>query len=446
MPDLHVPWLDRDTIHLPETWKVQQVARPSIRPAGEDWRDRIAVSLSQPDSGPPLSRLLSARPGARVVLLVEDATRHSPLPDILDILLRELTHARVSEDRVEVFFCTGMHPAMSDEQARQKLGHWADRLRWRSNPWSDETRYRRLGRVGRMDVYIDRAVADADLRIVVSSVSPHLQAGFGGGAKMFLPGAASLETIRSLHRLGIGRRFRQLVGTDASTNPMRSAIDAGAELIDRAHGVTFALQYVLDTDDKPAVIGAGRLLPTQQMLAKQCSVSYGVAVDEPADIVIANAAPRDYDLWQSFKAIANTLWAVRRHGVIVCLSACPHGREGMDVPRWPLSPAATRRVVQTLGPTALASMLTRFVPSLSGDAAFFVRLALQVLHRNPIVLVSPPLAEAGGFPGLPIYAELADGIEAAGRLLGDGPQRVVGFPAGGVTYPVPTVRGRSAGT
>lgn len=112
--------------------------------------------------------------------------------------------------------------------------------------------------------------------------------------------------------------------------------------------------------------------------------------------------------------------------------------QGMHVPRWPISPAWMRRIVRWLGPETLSSLITRLVPRLAGDAAFFISIATQTLHRNPIVLVSPILHATGGkFPGIDLFADPAEAMALADELLGGGPQRVIVFPTGGTTYPVP---------
>jgi hypothetical protein len=218
---------------------------------------------------------------------------------------------------------------------------------------------------------------------------------------------------------------------------MRRAIDAGGELMERAGGTTFALQYLLDGEDRPAAIAAGEPTAGHRMLLKQCATSSSVMLTGQADVLIANAHPRDHDLWQAFKCIANTRAAARPGGVIVALARCEAGLGEMPVPRWPLSARWTRRIVRSLAPAGVASLLTRLVPHLAGDAAFFVRLALHTLHRNPLLLVSPALHEAGArFPGLEVFGRAEDAFAAARRLLGAGPQRVVVFPAGGTTYPI----------
>jgi len=440
MPRVSVPW-GRDELgfSLPEHWAVAQVASPSLKPAPANWPRRLAVALTQPVAGEPLGRILAARTHARVALIVEDVTRHSPLPEILRVLMREVRHARIRDEQIEVVFATGMHAPMTRDQARQKLGPAMDGVRWRCNPWHDRTAYEYLGQADRVPVWLDRGVAQADVRILITSVSPHLQAGFGGGYKMYVPGCAPLETIRALHRLGLERTARQPAGPHAAGNAMRRAIDAAGKLVDSAGGRSFAVQYLLDEHDRPTSLAVGDVVPTHRMLRKQCSVACGVVTAETADVVITNAHPRDFDLWQCLKCIPNTHRAARPNGVIICLARCEAGLYGMRVPPWPLGPVWTRRLLRLFGPEAFSGLLMRLLPSLAGEAAFFVRLAARALCRNPILMVSPALHAAGaGFPGLHVLADPADAVAAADRLLPEGPRRVIIFPSGGVTFPIPT--------
>ena len=48
-------------------------------------------------------------------------------------------------------------------------------------------------------VYLNRHFLDADLRIVVGGAVPHNETGFGGGAKMVVPGLAGRLTIAHFH-------------------------------------------------------------------------------------------------------------------------------------------------------------------------------------------------------------------------------------------------------
>ncbi len=441
MAKLRFPVHEGDlSLDLPSNWHLQKVASPQLRPAWEDWPQRLSELLSSRSGGESFTQLLSRHRDDPIILVVEDITRHSPIESILNVLMPEIQHAGIEDEQLEVLFAVGMHPEMTTSQAQEKLGVWATRLKWRSNPWRNPKEYETLGQCNQVPIDLDRRLVQAPLRIVISSVSPHLQAGFGGGAKMLLPGCASLESIRHLHRLGLARTPRQLVGTDGMTNPMRQAIDRAGQLLQQAGGNVYSIQFVLDENNQPSTLGAGPLESTQRMLAKHCSVACGVLLGEPADIVISNAYPRDFDLWQSFKAVAHSQWAVRPGGVVVCVTQCPAGRNGMDPPSWPLSPKWTRRVVRYLGSHALASTLTRLVPRLAGDAAFFVRLAMQAIERNSIIFVSPTLHEEGPFPGVEICRTLDEAAGICDDLLSVDRPRVTAFPMGGVTYPIPRRR------
>ena len=115
--------------------------------------------------------------------------------------------------------------------------------------------------------------------------------------------------------------------------------------------------------------------------------------------------------------------------------------EGMDVPRWPLGPTWTRRILRLLGPDSLCSLITRLMPHLAADAGFFIRMAAQTLHRNPVLVVSPALANLPRpFPGLQTFAAPGDAFAAADAMLKGDSRRVTIFPAGGITFPIPTPR------
>ncbi len=443
MADVSLPWGDQTlTVQLPADWTVQQTASPTLPPARPDWPEHLARALAQPEGTPPLAKLLAARRTRKIVLIVEDLTRHSPLPEVLKPIFRELDHARIPRENVEILFATGMHPPLRPAEVARKIGpELAASVSWRCNPWQDRDAYVSLERIsvpgaGKVELLLDRGALSADLRILVSSVSPHLQAGFGGGFKMLVPGCAHGQTIRQLHRAAVPRELRQQVGQNGSANRMRRLIDAAGPVIEAAHGRTFGVQYLLDAADQVAAVAAGDVASCQRMLAKQCAAGCGIVVDAPADVVISNAFPRDFDLWQGFKTIVNTCWAVRDNGVLICLARCPGGIQ-MPTFHLPIPARWVRRVVRLLRANVLGSLLTRLVPRMAGDAAFFVRLAAQVVERIAVIMVAPAAVQAGWkMLGLPVVAGPAEAIAAAEEELGRGPKRVIVFPAGGISYPL----------
>jgi len=440
MADLSVPWRgEKLRLSLPNRWVLQQVAQPEMNDASADWPQRLSDALAQPATGQPLAKLLRDKPRSRVAVMVEDVTRGGPLATILDRLLRETRFAGIDDDHIEIVFATGMHPPMLSAQVEAALGQISHAVTWRCNDSRRDERHVRIGKVGKVDVRIDRGVAEADLRIMISSVSPHFQAGFGGGYRLLVPGCAAIQTIRQLTRLGMNRRGRQLVGTEAAENPLRTTIDAVGALLDQGDGQSFAIQYLPDRAGQPVNIAAGHMVPTQRMLAKQCAVACGVVMTAPADVLITNAYPRNFDLCQSLKCVANTQHAVRPGGVILCLADTEIGLRDMRLPAWPLNPTWTRRLVRFIGPEAVCSLARRLVPSLARDADPYFLLAARILYRNPIVMYAPALHKAGlRLPGIHVVGDLQDAYGTIETLLPASSPRVIAFPAGGATFPVLT--------
>ncbi len=440
--DIKVPWGDGElAFAIPDDWTLLQMAEPEHKVASADWPDRLANSLDKPVAGESLAKLLAdvAAAGGKVCVVVEDITRHSPLPEILPLLLREFKYSGITDSQVVFMMAGGMHPAISRRQMAEKLGgEILERFDVRFNPWHDESQYVCVGTINGKDVRIARDVAMSDLRIVVSSVSAHLQAGFGGGYKMFYPGCSEIWSIRALHKTGVNRYgIRQMVGTVPPRNKMRQVIDAAGRLTDAYHGRTFMVQYLLDDNDLPSAIACGDPLPVHEMLTKQSAVSCGVVCGTQADILITNSHPRDHDLWQCFKAIPNTCWAARPGGVVICLARCPEGLNEMKTLNWPLSPLWTRRIIRWIGAGNIAQMVDRMVTRIAGDSSWFLRLATQILQRNPIYMVSPSLMERSeGFPGIALFGTVEEALDSARRLLGGGPQRVAVYPWGGASYPI----------
>ena len=179
MADISIPWGDQTlTAPLPADWTVQQVAIPAIPSSGEDWIERLADAIAQPEGMPPLGKLLTARSDGRIVVIVEDLTRHSPLPVILETVFREFHHAGIPDENIEIFFATGMHPPMSPEEVAGKIGSGlAENIAWRCNPWRDRDAYVNLGVVraggATIDLLVDSGVKPIG-RVAIGTVKGDL--------------------------------------------------------------------------------------------------------------------------------------------------------------------------------------------------------------------------------------------------------------------------------
>ena len=154
------------------------------------------------------------------------------------------------------------------------------------------------------------------MRISIGSVLPHLQAGFGGGYKLILPGTSHGSTLGALHRQGLGRGATP-AGCSAATaaeNPMRRAIrrgggTVGSVLLDQPPAWRARGRFSRSAAGHPDA-GAG----PPRGRGPAALRGPGAA---PADLVVAGNHPWPGDPMQSFKVLLQHRAACRKGGVLV---------------------------------------------------------------------------------------------------------------------------------
>ncbi|HEX8203989.1 MAG TPA: lactate racemase domain-containing protein, partial [Isosphaeraceae bacterium] len=218
-----IPWDDRRplTLELPPTWPAADVVWPDLDGDLDDYPAALGRALDEPEGGLRLDGL--ARPGTTVAIVVDDPSRWTPVREALPILLGRLHAAGIRARDVSISVGVGRHLAVDAEAMRLRVGaDVAASYRCFSPPVDDRSRYDDLGRTpGGVPVRVFRPVAEADVRILIGSVLPHLQAGFGGGYKLIFPGTSHRTTLGALHRMGLGGDAGRLLGGEADQNPMR---------------------------------------------------------------------------------------------------------------------------------------------------------------------------------------------------------------------------------
>jgi nickel-dependent lactate racemase len=186
--------------------------------------------------------------GKKVCVLVPDATRSCPLPQLLDGVHQAL-HGRVAE--LTFMVALGTHPAMPEDRLAALFGYPPGRseVRYpgvmiRNHEWwlpetlvsvgvipGDELAELSEGRLtGPVDVRLNRAVVDADVTLVVGPVFPHEVVGFSGGNKYLFPGVAGQEVIDVSHWLGALISSAEIIGARGVT-PVRALINRAASMV-----------------------------------------------------------------------------------------------------------------------------------------------------------------------------------------------------------------------
>ncbi|HID91124.1 TPA: DUF2088 domain-containing protein, partial [Candidatus Bathyarchaeota archaeon] len=198
--EVWLPYGDTEVCATLDTRRLLGILRPRDAPGVDDPRAEIDRALDHPIGSERLERI--AKPGDRVSIAVDDHTRPTPSRLILPPVLERLGDVGVDERDVTVIFACGSHRPVRDDEAARILGK---EVAGRLSVMSHDCRAKDLVHVGRTslgtDVYVNRAFAEADVRILTGDVDLHYYAGYGGGRKSVLPGLAGYSSIQHNHRM-----------------------------------------------------------------------------------------------------------------------------------------------------------------------------------------------------------------------------------------------------
>jgi lactate racemase len=297
------------------------VVWPNYTAPAPDATQEVRRALRNPVSGLPLRML--AKPGQSVAISICDGTRPQPRQIVLPAILEELDGLVALEDIV-VLVATGTHRGNTPQELAEMLGEEVLRaVSVVNHDARDDTSLAWMGRHGAdVPVWLNRQWAEADLRITTGFVEPHFFAGFSGGPKMVAPGLAGLETVLTLHDAArIAHPSARWGITEG--NPIHDDVRA----IATATGVDFALDVILDADQRVVQAFGGQLLP---MHAAACVVAKHVAMralTERYDVVITSNAgyPLDQNLYQAVKGMSAAAQIVKDGGTIICAAECRDG-------------------------------------------------------------------------------------------------------------------------
>jgi hypothetical protein len=171
---------------------------------------------------------------------------------------------------------------------------------------------------------VNRTFAEADLKILLGSVVPHAFAGYSGGAKMVLPGLSDLDSIEWTHK-AVLMGFRGKAGT-LEGNRFRAEF----ERIARHLGVQWSINVVVNQCREVCAVFVGDIGAAHRQAATFARQVYATRTpDEPLDIAVLNAYPKDDELLQAENALMFHHTApdgyLSETGVLLLASACSSG-------------------------------------------------------------------------------------------------------------------------
>jgi nickel-dependent lactate racemase len=279
-----------------------------------------------------------------------DITRAQPRRDMLRALFEEMPQVRPED--VTILIATGTHRINTPPELERMLGRdILSRYRVINHDSRDPSS---LGRVGvtstGVEVFLNTAWLDADVRITTGFVEPHFFAGFSGGPKMMAPGLAGLKTVMTLHDVHhIGHPLATWGVTEG--NPVHDDVREIARMVP----VHFAVDVTLNREQQITAAFAGDILTEHRAACAHAKATAMRQVPTPFDLVLTTNSgyPLDQNLYQAVKGMSAAAKIVKTGGTIICAAECrdglpSHGSYGAVLASAP-SPAALLDMIASPG-------------------------------------------------------------------------------------------------
>jgi lactate racemase len=270
---------------LPDRWEINiYEMNGSRRPQLS--AQQIKTAITNPIGSEPLH--IMARNKKQVAIIFDDIQRATRVAEIIPFVLEELAEAGIPDDRIRFIGATGCHAAMDRYDFVKKLG---ENVLHRF-PVYNHNAFGSCEEAGTTS-YGTRVMANAevlscDFKIGIGSIVPHAFAGFGGGAKIILPGICAFETCRSFHRSGSHAKQKQgdqAVGLGLiEGNQLRLDMEEAAALV----GLDCKIDAIINSYGETAAIYAGSLKTAYPLGVKDAQKHYDTIQATDQDIVIAN--------------------------------------------------------------------------------------------------------------------------------------------------------------
>lgn len=306
---------ERDLL-FPDHWQVDNLNPPGFAKPPLS-ASSIREKIIRPLAGPSLTEL--ARNKKQAVIVFDDMTRPTPVKDIAAPILKILHEAGMKREQIRFLWALGAHGAQDMISARKKLG--AEIVE--NYPIYNHDPFQNTLRVGRtptgVELWFNREFLSCDLKIGIGCITPHVHVGFGGGAKIILPGVAGLETINQFHNQLYRDPLRTGLG-NFENNIMRAECDAAGD----AAGLDFKVDCLINRRGQITNIYAGPFRFTHQVGAEEAKEHYGIKNSGGYDIIIANAYGKANEA--AIALLLALMLLKPKEGIAVLIADAPEGQ------------------------------------------------------------------------------------------------------------------------
>jgi len=301
---------------FPEDWNVWVCEPEHLHEYPPLVEEEIVYALEHPTDSAPIPEL--ARGKSSVAIIVDDLSRPTPAYKVVPSVIEQLKKGGITEENIFFIIGGGQHRPIvkwGDMEKVMKLGEEiVEHFEVFDHDALDDETYD-IERPDGPTIRLDKRLRDADLVIGIGGIHPHGGAGFGGGAKIIVPGVSHQETIRYNHKFaweGYGKIYPEKIEQDC--------IRKDAEIV-AGYCLDFNVNLVCDPYKHIIHLSAGNFIAAHR---KGCHVAKNayltnIMPDNP-DIVVANSYPFDTDLGQSGRG--KSIFSHHESSIHISIASC----------------------------------------------------------------------------------------------------------------------------
>ena len=303
-------------LSFPDRWEIQNLNPPGFERPGIP-PQQIREKIEHPIAAPPLEEI--ARGKKQAVIVFDDMTRPTPVKDIAPYLVESLHRAGMKKDQIRFIWALGTHGTYDMISARKKLGEEIveNYAVYNHDPFQNTVR---VGRTPTgVELWFNREFMACDLKIGIGCITPHVHVGFGGGAKIILPGVAGIESINQFHNQLYRHQSQTGLG-NFENNIMRAECDAAGDAV----ALNFKVDCLVNRRGQITNLYAGPFRATHTAGAEEGKEHYGIPHSGGYDLAVCNAYGKASE---SAISLLFSLMILKPHqGTAVLISDAPEGQ------------------------------------------------------------------------------------------------------------------------
>ncbi|MEE9270710.1 MAG: nickel-dependent lactate racemase [Candidatus Krumholzibacteria bacterium] len=325
--EIRVPYGNTEkTIRVPPEVQVDFFGPAEMRPY-DNLEEAFVTACHEPVGNTSVDDVVSA--DGTVVVVVSDLTRAKGTEVLLPLCIDYIERLGVERESMTVLVARGTHRQLTkEEKVFLKSGVLAG-VRIEEHDCDDPERLAALMLTRRgTPIRVNSTLKQTDAIILLSPVSFHYFAGFGGGRKLVLPGCADRAAILANHRLSLtdDQPVRMQAGCwpgQLEGNPVHEDM---CEAVEGLRGVV-SMNFFSDSQGNIVFINTGDSVKAHRVACETFKMSHLSLVDEPYDLMILSAGghPYDLNLLQSHKALRHAAGAMQEGGTILYYANCGEG-------------------------------------------------------------------------------------------------------------------------